>query len=268
MSKLRLEGKVAIITGAASGIGEATARLFVEHGAFVVVADIQDELGDQVVSSIGKEKASYKHCDVSVEKQVEETVAFALEKYGSLDIVYSNAGMGGSFSSILDFSLEDFNKIIATNVSGAALMIKHAARAMLDRKIRGSIICTASVAAVQAGFAPHCYTASKHAVLGLVQSACSELGAYGIRVNCISPSGVGTPLACDIGKISARHVEEYTAKMSLLKGIILKAKHIADAALFLASDDSVYLNGHNLVVDGGFTVAASSFPINVSSATS
>ncbi|RZC56066.1 hypothetical protein C5167_014916 [Papaver somniferum] len=227
MSKLRLEGKVAIITGAASGIGEATARLFVEHGAFVVVADIQDELGDQVVSSIGKEKASYKHCDVSVEKQVEEAVAFALEKYGSLDIVYSNA----------------------------------------DRKIRGSIICTASVAAVSAGFAPHCYTASKHAVLGLVRSACSELGAYGIRVNCISPSGVGTPLACDIGKISARHVEAYTAKMSLLKGIILKAKHIADAALFLASDDSVYLNGHNLVVDGGFTVAASSFPINVSSAT-
>ncbi|KAI3977278.1 hypothetical protein MKX01_030904 [Papaver californicum] len=126
MSKLRLKGKVAIITGAASGIGEATARLFVEHGAFVVVADIQDELGDQVVFSIGKEKASYKHCDVRIEKQVKETVAFALEKYGSLDIVYSNTGMGGSFSSILEFSLEDFNKTMATNVSGAAVMIKHA----------------------------------------------------------------------------------------------------------------------------------------------
>ncbi|MCL7023530.1 hypothetical protein MKW94_015143 [Papaver nudicaule] len=266
MSKLRLEGKVAIITGAASGIGEATARLFAEHGAFVVVADIQDELGVQVVSSIGNEKASYKHCDVRNEKQVEETVAFALEKYGSLDIVYSNAGVGGSFSSILEFNLDDFNKTMATNVSGAAVMIKHAARAMLDRKIRGSIICTASVAAVSGGFAPHCYTASKHAVLGLVKSACSELGTYGIRVNCVSPSGVGTPLACGIGQTSASDIEVYTAKMSLLKGIILKARHIADAALFLASDDSAYLNGHNLVVDGGFTVAASSFPINVSQA--
>ncbi|KAI3990174.1 hypothetical protein MKX01_029152 [Papaver californicum] len=267
MSKLRLEGKVAIITGAASGIGEATARLFVEHGAFVVVADIQDELGDQVVSSIGKEKASYKHCDVRIEKQVEETVAFALEKYGSLDIVYSNAGVGGSFSSILEFSLEAFNKTMATNVSGAAVMIKHSARAMLDKKIRGSIICTASVAAVSAGFAPHCYTASKHAVLGLVKSACSELGAYGIRVNCISPFGVGTPLACDLGNTNSSRIEELTSNMSHLKGIILKAKHIADAALFLSSDDSAYLNGHNLVVDGGFTVAASSFPINVSYST-
>ncbi|KAF6172227.1 hypothetical protein GIB67_024849 [Kingdonia uniflora] len=260
MSKLRLESKVAIITGAASGIGEATARLFVEHGAFVVVADIQDELGHQVAASIGLVKASYRHCDVRDEKQVEETVAYALEKYGTLDIMYSNAGIAGSATGILDLDLEGFDSTMAINVRGMAITIKHAARAMVARKIRGSIICTTSVAASIAGCGSSSYTASKHAILGLIRSACGELGVHGIRVNCVSPFGVATPLSCGIVNLDPSGMEDLTYAISNLKGIVLKARHIGEAALFLASDESAFISGHNLVVDGGFTVVSQNIP--------
>ncbi|KAG5553509.1 hypothetical protein RHGRI_011400 [Rhododendron griersonianum] len=126
-----LEGKVAIITGAASGIGEAAAKLFVENGAFVVVADIQEELGLKVVASIAGpdvDRVIYKKCDVTVEKQVEETVAFAIEKYGTLDIMYSNAGIMGSWGSFLDMDMEEgFDRTMAVNLRGPASCIKHAA---------------------------------------------------------------------------------------------------------------------------------------------
>jgi NAD(P)-dependent dehydrogenase (short-subunit alcohol dehydrogenase family) len=195
----RLEGKVAIVTGGASGIGAETVKTFVENGAFVVIADINDEFGHQVATSIGLDKVSYHHCDVRDEKQVEETVAFALEKYGTLDIMFSNVGIGGATamsSSILKFDVNEFDNTMAINVRGSATTIKHAARVMVERKIRGSIICTASVAGCVAGCAGHDYTTSKHGLIGLVRSTCSELGAYGIRVNSISPSGVATPLLC------------------------------------------------------------------------
>lgn len=126
-----MEGKVAIITGAASGIGESTAKLFAEHGAYVVLTDIQDELGSKVASLIGEDKASYKHCDVTDEKQVEETVAFAVEKYGSLDIMFSNAGIFGPMHDVLDLDAAKFDQTLAVNVRGPALTIKHAARVMV-----------------------------------------------------------------------------------------------------------------------------------------
>ncbi|KAL7200254.1 hypothetical protein ACSBR1_032222 [Camellia fascicularis] len=132
-ARMRLEGKVAIITGAASGIGEATAKLFAQNGAFVVIADIQDELGVQVVASIGPHKSSYRHCDVRVEKHVEETVAFAIEKYGTLDIMHSNAGIMGPVGSILDMDMDAFDNTMSINLCGSALAIKHAAQAMVER---------------------------------------------------------------------------------------------------------------------------------------
>nr|DAD24109.1 TPA_asm: hypothetical protein HUJ06_025572 [Nelumbo nucifera] len=259
MSGQRLKGKVALITGAASGIGEAAARLFAQNGALIVIADIQDELGQQVVDSIGIDRATYKHCDVRDEKQVEETVAFTLDKYGSLDILFSNAGIVGPLSGILELEMEELDKTMGINVGGMASAIKHAARVMVARKIRGSIICTTSVAASLGGCAPFAYTASKHALVGMVRSACSELGAYGIRVNCISPFGLATPLSCSAYNLDPSGVEAQACAVSNLKGIVLKASHIADAALFLASDDSAYITGHNLTVDGGFTVVAHSY---------
>ncbi|XP_058218353.1 short-chain dehydrogenase reductase 3b-like [Rhododendron vialii] len=265
----RLEGKVAIITGAASGIGEAAAKLFVENGAFVVVADIQEEMGLKVVASIAGpdfNRAIYKNCDVTVEKQVEETVAFAIEKYGTLDIMYSNAGILGPMDSILDMDMEEgFDRTMAVNLRGPALCIKHAARAMVKRQVRGSIICTASTASVLGGLGPISYSTSKHGLVGLIRAAASELGKQGIRVNCVSPYFVATPLvisgmsAMGINNASGSGIELLASSAANLKGVALKAKHVAEAALFLASDESsVYVSGHNLVVDGGFTVVDNS----------
>jgi len=250
----RLEGKIAIITGAASGIGEEAVKLFVENGAFVVAVDIQDELGHQVVSSIGSNKVTYHHCDVRDENQVEETINFTLEKHGQLDIMFSNAGIQGSLLGVLEFDLNEFKKTMDINVIGTAAIIKHAARAMVAKNVRGSIICTASVAASAGGTGPSGYTASKHAILGLVRAACSELGGYGIRVNSVSPFGVATPLSCAPFNLEPEVVEAFVGSQANLKGVVLKAKHIAQEALFLASDEAVYISGYNLVVDGGFSV--------------
>ncbi|XP_020213110.1 short-chain dehydrogenase reductase 3b [Cajanus cajan] len=260
MSKQRLQGKVAIVTGGATGIGAEAVKIFVENGASVVIADIKDELGHKLATSIGLETVSYHHCDVRDEKQVEETVAFAVEKYGSIDILLSNAGIPGPLSSILEFDLKEFDNTVAVHVRGAAATIKHAARVMVARKTRGSIICTASVAGSFGGCAGHDYTASKHGLVGLVRSTCSELGAYGIRVNSISPFAVATPLTCGTFDMEPAEVEAAGHALANLHGITLKATHIAQAALFLASDDSAYISGHNMLVDGGFSVVNRGLP--------
>ncbi|KAH7859733.1 hypothetical protein Vadar_004828 [Vaccinium darrowii] len=263
--RLWLEGKVAIITGAASGIGEATAKVFVDNGAFVVVADIQEELGLKVVASIRgpDHKAIFKKCDVTVEKQVEEVVAFAIEKYGTLDIMYSNAGILGSMESILDMDMEKgFDRIMTVNLRGSAICIKHAARAMVKRQVRGSIICTASTASIQGGMGPLAYTTSKHGLVGLVRAAASELGKHGIRVNCVSPFFVITPLTISgmsaLGIEGTSAIEAIASSAGNLKGVVLEAKNVAESALFLASDESSFVSGHNLVIDGGFTVVDNS----------
>ncbi|XP_051141623.1 short-chain dehydrogenase reductase 3b-like [Andrographis paniculata] len=254
----RLEGKVAIITGGASGIGEAATRLFVRHGAAVVVADVQDELGRQVVASMGswRERVRYRRCDVREEEQVAETVRYAVREFGRLDVMVSNAGTIEPYASILDLDMAALERAMATNVRGVAATIKHAARAMVAQGVRGSIICTGSVAGCLGGSGPHEYTASKHAVVGLVRSACSELGRRGIRVNCISPFGVATPLACAVYGQEPREVEQACGEAANLKGLVLRADHVAEAALFLASDESAYVSGLNLTVDGGVSVVA------------
>ncbi|CAN1859220.1 Short-chain dehydrogenase reductase 3b [Linum perenne] len=231
-------------------------RLFVEQGAFVVAADVQDDLGLLAY-------ATYHRCDVRDEKQVEEMVEFTVQKYGKLDILFSNAGVIGPLTGILDLDLDDFDRTMAVNVRGVAATIKHAARAMMKNGARsgGSIICTSSAASSVGGTGPHAYTASKHALVGLVRSACGELGEYGIRVNCISPFGLATPLTCGAFGMRPDEVEANCSKIANLKGIVLKARHVAETALFLASDESAYVSGHNLAVDGGFTVVNHSFPV-------
>ncbi|KAF5811008.1 putative oxidoreductase [Helianthus annuus] len=263
MNKPRLEGKVALITGGASGIGEAAARLFLEHGACVVIVDIQDDLAHQLIASCTDSgKICYCRCDVRDEKQVEAAVSHTVTKYGSIDILFSNAGIMGPMTTILDMNLDDFDNTMAINVRGVAATIKHAARAMVAAKTHGSIICTASVAASIGGAGPHAYTTSKHAMIGLMKTACNELGAHGIRVNCISPFGVATPLSCAAYNLEAGEVEANCCATGNLKGVVLKAKHVAEAALFLASDESVYVSGQNLGVDGGFTVVSHSYSVN------
>lgn len=253
---------MAIITGAASGIGEAAARIFTAQGALVVIADIQDELGASVVASIGPDKCKYKHCDVRNEKEVEELVDFAIEAYGRLDVMYSNAGISEKLTSrILDLDFDVLDNVIGVNLRGAAATIKHAARAMVARGTRGSIICTASMAATMGGSGPAAYTASKHGVLGLVRAAAGELGRHGIRVNCVSPAGVVTPMALSLSGLSEIQTEEVSRGMMPLKGGSLKASDIGEGALFLASDESAFVTGHDLLVDGGIT--ATGTPISL-----
>ncbi|ESQ39359.1 hypothetical protein EUTSA_v10001592mg [Eutrema salsugineum] len=253
MSGLRLEGKIAIVTGGASGIGAEAARLFTEHGAKVVIVDLQEELGQNVAVSIGLDKAVFYRCDVTNETEVENAVKFTVEKHGTLDVLFSNAGVMEQPCSILDLDLEQFDRTVAVNVRGAAAFIKHAARAMVEKGTRGSIVCTTSVAAEIGGPGPHAYTASKHALLGLVRSACGGLGKHGIRVNGVAPYAVATGINSR-DEETVRMVEGYCASTGILKGVVLKARHVAQAALFLASDDSVYVSGQNLAVDGGYSV--------------
>ncbi|XP_027909988.1 secoisolariciresinol dehydrogenase-like [Vigna unguiculata] len=250
----RLEGKVAMITGGASGIGEATARLFSKHGAHVVIADIQDHLGLSLSKEL--ESASYIHCDVTNENDIENAVNTVVSKHGKLDTMFNNAGItGANKTSILDNTKSEFEAVINVNLVGVFLGTKHAARVMIPAR-RGSIINTASVCGSIGGVASHAYTSSKHGVVGLTRNSAVELGAFGVRVNCVSPYVVATPLAKNFFKLDDKGVLGVYAN---LKNAVLEPNDVAEAALYLASDESKYVSGHNLVVDGAFTVVNSGF---------
>ncbi|KAK1275024.1 Momilactone A synthase [Acorus gramineus] len=241
----RLEGKVALITGGASGIGECTARLFHAHGAKLVIADIQDDLGKSISDQLGgPSECLYMHCDVTSEPDVEQAVDAAVSAFGTLDIMYNNAGRIDVPKPITETSQADFESVVSTNLTGAFLGTKHAARVMVPRARGGCIVSTASVCAVVGGTGTHAYTASKHALLGLMKSAAFELGQHGIRVNLVSPYAVATPLAFN----------GFAMGCGNLKGVALKAEDVAHAVLYLSSDDAKYVSGHNLLVDGGFSV--------------
>ncbi|XP_057999652.1 short chain aldehyde dehydrogenase 1 [Hevea brasiliensis] len=259
----RLEGKVALITGGASGIGESTARLFVQHGAKVLIADVQDDLGKSLCQEFGSPKESnisYVHCDVTSDSDVQNAVDKAVSRYGKLDIMFNNAGIGGAAESgILDCTKENFKRVFDVNVYGAFLGAKHAARVMIPAK-KGCILFTASLASVCCvDSSLHAYTTSKHAVVGLAKNLCVELGQYGIRVNSISPYALATPMTRIGLKMGKMEAEELISSTAVLKEAILEPEDIAQAALYLASEESKYVSGINLVVDGGYGLTNPSF---------
>ncbi|KAM3383563.1 hypothetical protein ACQJBY_008328 [Aegilops geniculata] len=195
----RLAGKVAVITGAASGIGKATAAEFVRNGAKVVLADVQDDLGRAVAAELGPDAACYTRCDVTDEAQVAAAVDLAVARHGKLDIMLNNAGIVGSLARprLSDLDLADFDAVMAINARGVLAGVKHAARVMAPRR-SGSIICMASVAGVLGSVTPHPYSVSKAAVVGIVRAVAGEMARAGVRVNAISPNYIPTPLVMRI----------------------------------------------------------------------
>ncbi len=253
----RLAGKVALVTGGASGIGEATVRLFVAEGASVVIADLQDERGGRVAGELGA-RAAYAHADVSREAEVQAAVEAAVRRYGRLDCIFNNAGYGGVGGRIAEIPVEGFDETLGVLLRGVFLGMKHAAPVM-RRQGGGSIISTASIAGLRTGLGPHVYSAAKAAVIHLTRSVAMELGEHNIRVNCICPGGIATPIFGKGLGLSPERAEEI---VPLMKGVLENLQpikraglpeDIAQAALWLASDDSTFVNGHALVVDGGLS---------------
>lgn len=250
---VRLDGKVAMITGGASGIGEASVRLFVESGAKVLIADIQDKRGKRIAEKLG---AKYIHLDVSCEEDVITGVDNALSCYGRLDCLFNNAGIAGAVGDLDSVTVEMFEKTLSVNLRGVFLGCKYAARVM-RKQGSGSIINTSSIAAIRTGYGNHIYSASKAGVLQFTKSIAMELGESNIRVNCILPGFIPTPMIAMARGVSR---EKADVKIPVIKDAFKRAQPIkrsglvedvAKAALWLASDDSCFVNGHALVIDGG-----------------
>lgn len=250
-----LKGKVAVITGGASGIGEATVRLFVGEGASVMVADIQDDRGQQLVANLGA-RAIYLRVDVSRETNVKAMVDETMRRFGRIDCLFNNAGYSGVGGRIEEIPVDGFDETIGVLLRGVFLGMKHAAPVM-KKQGTGSIISTASVAGLRTGMGPHIYSAAKAAVIHLTHSVAMELGESGVRVNCICPGAIATPI---FGKAFGLAPEPADATISLMKGVLETLQpirrpglpeDIAQAALWLASDESSFITGHALVVDGG-----------------
>ena len=237
----RLEGKVAIVTGAASGIGEATADLFRREGATVVAADRAEGV-DIVSVDAGSEG--------DVERLVEQTVA----DHGGVDVFFANAGISGGLAGLFEQSSADWEEVLRVNLIGPFLAIKYAAPHMKQRG-GGSIVCTASVAGIRAGAGGPAYSASKAGVINLVKVAAVQLCDNNIRVNAICPGLIETGMTQGIYDMArAAGKQEMIGQLNPLRrgG---EPSEIAQVALFLASDESSYVNGHALVADGGLSVS-------------
>lgn len=251
----RLQGKVAVITGAASGIGLGTARRFVEEGASVVIADLQTEAGIAAAAEFA-DRARFVRCDVTREVDISAAVDLAMAEFGQLDIMVNNAGIVGAIGPIAKTSVEAWDTTIAILLRGVFLGMKHAARVMQPRR-SGVILSLSSTAGILGGLGPHAYTAAKHAVVGLTKSAASELAASGIRVNAVAPAGTVTPMTASAvtGDVNDEEKTAAAFKASSPLGIAAFPIDIANALLYLASDEARYVTGQTLAVDAGATTA-------------
>ena len=254
---MRLQGKVAVITGGASGIGAASVSRFIQEGARVVIGDIQRGPGEAFAAQFG-DKAAFAVCDVTKEEQVAALVDLAVSHFGQLDIMFNNAGIVGAVGPIDTTPGPEWNLTIDILLNGVFYGMKHAARVMKPRGT-GSIISMASTAGLMGGLGPHAYAAAKHAVVGLTKNVGAELCRFGIRVNSIAAASMATPMVASVLTGDPSNIEE--AKRILAGASPIRdrpglAEDVANAALWLASDESGYTNGHTLTTDAGITVGA------------
>jgi NAD(P)-dependent dehydrogenase (short-subunit alcohol dehydrogenase family) len=245
-----MSGRVAIITGAGSGLGRAIARIFVKRGAAVVVADIDADSGTATATELcaAGGRAIFARTDVSNEADVRCVIEETLRAYGRLDYAVNNAGIDGPVLPLTEQSADNFQRVIAVNLMGVFFGLKHQIPAMVKQG-GGSIVNTSSIAGLRGhpGIGP--YVAAKHGVNGLTKTAAIEFGPRGVRVNSICPGGIRTPM-----------LESYLAQAPELKAAIIdanplrrlgEAEEIAEAAVWLCSSSASYVNGHELVIDGG-----------------
>ncbi len=257
----RLEGKVAAITGSASGFGEAAARLFVSEGCRVALGDIQEEAGRAIADEFG-DAAVFVRCDVTSEEDVANLVDTAVGAFGRLDIMYNNAGIVGAVGPIDTTPADEWIATLDILLNGVFYGVKHAARVMKPQG-SGSIVSMSSTAGILGGLGPHTYTAAKHAVVGLTKSAAAELCRFGIRVNCISPAGMATAMVANVttgDPMAIEATKKSLAESSPLKGRPGLAEDVANATLWLASDESGYTSGHTLTTDAGITTGSTPNP--------
>jgi NAD(P)-dependent dehydrogenase (short-subunit alcohol dehydrogenase family) len=256
----RLLGRVALITGAASGIGEATVRRFVAEGARVIIADVQRDRGESLAADLG-EDTLFVSTDVTDERSVAEAVDTAVSRFGRLDIIFNNAGIIGAVGPIASLAMEDYEFTLAVNLRGVTLGIKHAARVMEPQR-SGVILSTTSPAAVAGGLGTHAYSAAKAGVIGLTQSVAAELRPKGIRVNAIMPGATVTAMTADL---TAGDADDLHGAHQRLGATALMPRpglpdDIAAGALYLASDDAAFVTGAVLQIDGGLTTAPGTSP--------
>ena len=258
----RLDGRVAVITGGASGMGEATTRRFIDEGGRVVIVDMQDDKGNRLADTLAG-AAVYQRADVASEEDVAAAVQRAIDEFGRLDVMFNNAGIGGTIGPIEEIPVDEYDRTMNVLLRGVFLGMKHAAPIM-KRQGGGSIISTSSVAGLGGGRGPHIYSAAKAAVINLTRSVALELAEHNIRVNCICPGGIATPLLAG-GLASATGIAQEEA-LGLVRERLKDLQplrrsglpdDIAAAALWLASDDASFVTGQAIVVDGGLTAGSS-----------
>jgi NAD(P)-dependent dehydrogenase (short-subunit alcohol dehydrogenase family) len=251
----RLQDKTCIITGAGGGIGRASATRFLEEGANVLLVDYDEELLEETMREIDAgERAASAVADVSNADDVQRAVDTCIDTFGGLDVMFANAGTEGSFKPLVDLSEEEFDRVQQVNVKGCWLSLKYAVPHMRDAG-GGSIIMTSSIAGLVGSPGAGAYAASKHGVIGLMQTAAQELGPEGIRVNTINPGPVNNRMMRSIeqqvGQENASAVKDQFSQMVPM-GRYAENEEIADMAVFLASDESSFCNGTAYPIDGGF----------------
>jgi len=252
----RLEGKVAVITGAADGIGRATAILFAREGARLVLADVNEQGLRESLSLVIKEggEAIIRRTDVSVEGEVKNLVDLALQAYSRVDILCNNAGIVGGLANLESQDRDDWQKVYAVNVLGAVFATKYLAKHMQERR-RGAIVNTASVAGIRSGAGGNAYSASKAALINFTQTAACDLGGFNVRVNAVCPGLIETGMTKPVFDL-AREKGKFNklgSRCELRR--YGRAEEVAYAILFLASDEASYITGQALPVDGGNTAS-------------